>query len=100
MPILVLIMPSWSKNRWLAGLMGVLVLIGFAAARANIVSPALAIPELEGLRTAFSGPHLNFDYFPALMEWSVSAGVVGLATLAFLPGIDRLPFFKPASSVA
>jgi len=70
--------------------MGVLVLVGFAAARANIVFPALTVPELEALITAFSGPHLTFDYFPTLMEWAVTSGSVGLAVLAFLIGADRL----------
>lgn len=97
-PIVVLIMPNWSQNRLVSGLMGVLVLFGFAAARANIVFPALSIPELAGLAEAFTGPHLNFDYFPSLMEWSLTIGVVGLSTLAYLIGIDRLPFLKASSS--
>lgn len=99
-PIIVLVVPSLARNRLLVGLIGILVLVGFAAARANIVFPALSVPELEGLATAFSGPHLNFDYFPSLMEWSVTIGVVGLATLAYLLGIDRLPFFKDTTEVA
>lgn len=99
-PIIVLVVPSLARNRLLVGLIGILVLVGFAAARANIVFPALSVPELEGLATAFSGPHLNFDYFPSLMEWSVTIGVVGLATLAFLLGIDRLPFLKDTTEVA
>jgi molybdopterin-containing oxidoreductase family membrane subunit len=97
-PIVVLIMPNWSRNRLASGLMGVLVLIGFAAARANIVFPALSIPELAGLAEAYTGPHLNFDYFPSLMEWSLTIGVVGLSTLAYLIGLDRLPFLKASSS--
>ncbi len=98
LPIIVLLMPNWSKNRWLVGGIGVLVLVGFAAARANIVFPALSIPELAGLAEAYSGPHLNFNYFPSLMEWSVTIGVVGISTLAYLIGIDRLPFLKSSSS--
>lgn len=98
LPIIVLLMPNWSKNRWLMGVIGVLVLVGFAAARANIVFPALSIPELAGLAEAYSGPHLNFNYFPSLMEWSVTIGVVGISTLAYLIGIDRLPFLKSSSS--
>src|SRR5688572_5575389 len=71
-PVIVLMMPNWSRNRILVGWMGVLILIGFAAARANIVFPALTIPELKGLAEAFTGPHLNFDYFPSLVEWSLT----------------------------
>lgn len=93
LPALALLQPRLAQNGLWAGLMGVAVLVGFGVARANIIFPALAIPELQGLLTAFTGPHLNFDYVPSLVEWSVTAGVVGLATLAFLLGTDRLPFF-------
>lgn len=98
-PIIVLVVPRWSQSRYLAGLMGIVILIGFASARANIVFPALTVPELGGLAEAFTGPHLGFEYFPSLTEWSVTIGVVGLATLAFLIGIDYLPFFKESSEV-
>ncbi|GAB4444883.1 MAG: polysulfide reductase NrfD [Anaerolineae bacterium] len=99
-PVIVLAVPRLSQDGAWAGWMGVLTLVGFAAARAVIIFPALTVPELEGLTTAFTGPHLSFDYFPSLMEWSVTAGVVGLATLAFLLGIDRLPMFAKKTEVA
>lgn len=92
-PTIVLVQPRLAKHNGWAGWMGVLVLIGFAVARANIVFPALTVPELEALRTAFTGPHLSFEYFPSLMEWAVTLGVVGLATIAFLLGTDLLPLF-------
>ncbi|MBI3243482.1 MAG: polysulfide reductase NrfD [Chloroflexi bacterium] len=98
-PILVLVQPRLAKNGLWAGLMGVLILVGFAVARANIVFPALTVPELEGLITAFHGPHLNIDYFPSLLEWSVTLGVVGLATLAYILGLDRLPFLSVKTEV-
>ncbi|MBI5349398.1 MAG: hypothetical protein HZB77_08815 [Chloroflexi bacterium] len=93
-PVIVLVQPKLAKSDSVAGWMGLLVLIGVAAARANIVFPALSVPELQGLATAFTGPHLNFDYFPSLLEWSVVSGVVGIATLAYLIGTDRLSIFK------
>jgi molybdopterin-containing oxidoreductase family membrane subunit len=96
-PVIVLLTPGWTKNNFLVGLMGVLVLVGMAVARANIVFPALSIPELEGLATAFTGPHLTYDYFPSLMEWSVTLGVLGATTLVFLLGADRLPLFRHAA---
>lgn len=89
-PIVVLAQSQWARDGSWAAAMGLLVLVGFAAARANIVFPALTVPELEALITAFSGPHLTFDYFPTLMEWAVTSGSVGLAVLAFLIGADRL----------
>lgn len=79
-----------TQGLW-AGAMGVCVLIGFAVARANIVFPALTVPEIEALTHAFTGPRLQFAYFPSMMEWAVTTGIVGLVALAFLIGTDRLP---------
>lgn len=92
-PLVALMMPRVRRNGVLTGVLGVLILLGLAVARTSIVFPALAIPELDGLREAFSGPHLNYDYFPSALEWSVTLGVVGLATLAFVIGTDILPLF-------
>lgn len=93
-PMLALVQPNLMRHPGIAGLMGVLVLVGFAVARANIVFPALTIPELKGMIEAFTGPHLNIDYYPSLLEWSVTVGVVGLSTLGYLFGLDRLPMLK------
>ena len=93
-PIIVLTQKKFATHNGWAGWMGVLVLIGFAIARANIVFPALTVPELDALTTAFGGPHLSFDYFPSLMEWAVTIGISGLAVLAFLIGTDRLKLFR------
>ncbi len=87
-PIIVLLQPRLVRQKQVAGWIGVLVLIGFVAARANIVFPALTVPELEALIGAFSGPHLTFDYFPSLMEWAVTAGISAGAVLAFLGGTE------------
>jgi Ni/Fe-hydrogenase subunit HybB-like protein len=77
-----------------------LVLLGLAVGRTAIIFPAFAIPELDGLAEAFTGPHLDYDYVPSLMEWSVTVGVVGLSTLAFLVGTDRLSFLKSSREVS
>jgi molybdopterin-containing oxidoreductase family membrane subunit len=92
-PLAVLSWPRLARNGLVAGGIGVLVLVGMAVARANIIFPALSIPELQGLSTAFSGPHLGYDYYPSLMEWAVTLGIVGGSTLAFLIGADVLPLF-------
>lgn len=93
-PAVVLLLPSTARRPLLAGTMGVLVLLGLAVGRTAIIFPAMAVPELDGLAEAFAGPHLGYDYAPSLMEWSVAIGVVGLATLAYLIGTDRLPLFR------
>jgi protein NrfD len=93
-PIVVLAVPRFATHGLIAGSMGLLVLLGLAVGRTAIIFPAFSIPELEGLGEAFSGPHLGYDYVPSLMEWSVTIGVVGLSTLAFLIGTDRIPYLK------
>lgn len=78
-----------TKGLW-GGVAGLLLLIGYAVARGLILFPALTVPELDLLVTAFTGPHLTFDYFPSPMEWAVTIGVIGLATIGFLIGLDIL----------
>jgi protein NrfD len=99
-PAVVLLLPGTARRPIVAGMMGVLVLIGLAVGRTAIIFPAMAIPELDGLAEAFTGPHLGYDYVPSLMEWSVAAGVVGLSTLAYLVGTDRLPLFRSTPETA
>ncbi len=89
-PVAVLAMPRAASGKT-AGWMGVLVLLGLAVARVNFVLPALAVPELAALTRAFSGPRLQFTYFPSLLEWGVTLGITGFVMLAFLIGKDRLP---------
>lgn len=97
-PIVVLIQPKLAKRNHIAGWMGLLILAGFAVARANIVFPALAVPEIDALTTAYFDDHLTFDYFPSLMEWAVTIGTVGLVTLGYLIGHDFLfPAFRESA---
>jgi molybdopterin-containing oxidoreductase family membrane subunit len=100
-PIIVMTQPKLASNGAWAGWMGLFVLIGFAIARTNIVFPALTIPELEGLATAFAGPHLSFNYSPSLLELSVVSGVVGGTIVALLLGLDfkRLGIFTSDKEV-
>lgn len=83
-PIIVLSQSRWARQPLVAGWMGVAILLGFAIARANIVFPALIVPELSALVSAFSDPRLEYRYFPSLMEWAVTIGICGAATLFFL----------------
>ncbi len=93
-PIIVLVQPKLAKNDFAAGLMGLLLLIGYAVARILIVVPGQIVPMLPGLGEAFDGPKLSFAYTPSLMEWSVTSAVVGAAILALLFGLDRLVHFR------
>lgn len=89
-PIIVLVQPKLAKNDFVAGLMGLFLLIGYAAARLLIVVPGQVAPMLPGLAEAFHGPKLTFDYSPSLMEWSVTSAVIGFAILGILIGMDYL----------
>ena len=99
-PLVVLSQKRLVENKMLAGWMGVFLLIGYAVARGLIVFPALAVPELENLANAFSGPGLTFAYFPSLMEWAVTVGTVGLATMGVLLGGDFLPLYHTPTKKA
>ncbi len=92
-PIIVLTQPKLAKHNGWAGWMGLCLLIGYAVARGLIIFPALTVPEFKELTTAFHDVHLSFDYFPSLMEWAVTADIIGLSTVAFLVGLDRLALF-------
>jgi len=79
------------------GLAGFLIALTFISVRLNIVIPGLAVEELEGLRHAFTGPGLTFDYFPSLSEWLLFFWSIGLAGLIFLLGKAYLPVYEPAT---
>lgn len=94
LPVVILLMPRLARQPIWAGSAGAMALFGFAVARANIVFPALTIPEIDALVYAFSDARLQFAYFPSLMEWAVTAGIIGLTTAAFFIAYDHLPFLK------
>lgn len=83
-----------SKDPKKIAIAGLLIAVTFITVRLNIVIPGLAIPELEGLRTAFTGPGLTFDYVPSLMEWSVFIFTIASAGLVFLVGRTFLPVIE------
>ncbi len=99
-PLIFLSQPKYAQHNGWAGWMGLLVLIGYAFARGLIIFPALTIPELTALTTAFSGPHLSFNYFPSMMEWGVTSGTIGIAVLGFLIGSDVLKLFHQPTKEA
>ena len=97
-PWILFIWPGTAQRPVLAGVAGVLVLIGLAVGRTAIIFPQLSVPDLEGLAEAFSHARLSFDYAPSLVEWSLLIGVLGISTLVYLLGVDRLPLFKSSRS--
>jgi protein NrfD len=89
-PVIVLAQPKLAKNGFVAGLMGLFLMIGYAAARILIVVPGQVAEMMPGQVEAFHGPKLTLDYTPSLMEWSVTSAVMGFAILGILIGMDYL----------
>jgi molybdopterin-containing oxidoreductase family membrane subunit len=83
-PLLLLLFAP--QNRIALAVSGALAAFMALATKLNLVIPALVVPELEGLRTAYVGPGLSLDYFPTLSEWLIALWTVSLAGLVFLAG--------------
>jgi Ni/Fe-hydrogenase subunit HybB-like protein len=86
--------PTW------VGIAGLLIAATFIAVRLNIVIPGLAVPELQNLQAAFSGPGLTFNYYPTLTEWLLEIWIVSTGLLAFLVGYHLLPIVTRETSGA
>jgi molybdopterin-containing oxidoreductase family membrane subunit len=69
--------------------------------RLNIVIPGMAVEEVEGMGRAFASSRMTVLYVPSLMEWLVTAGVVGAGLVLFGLGEKFLPKDKetPAQEV-
>ncbi|OGX23621.1 MAG: hypothetical protein A3J51_06800 [Omnitrophica WOR_2 bacterium RIFCSPHIGHO2_02_FULL_45_21] len=82
--------PNLTKLSFASGL----IALTFMSVRLNIVIPALAIPELKGLESAFIEKRLMFSYVPSFHEWQVSLFILSLAVGLFYLGIKFLPVLK------
>ena len=87
-------------NVLLTGIAGALIAAMGLATKLNLVLPALAQEELEGLAHAFTGPGLTFSYFPSTMEWLVWLGTLGLGGLIVLVGYRLFSLATPTRSSA
>ncbi len=74
-----------SKVAWV-GIAGALIAMMGIASKLNLVLPALAQEEIEGLEDAFHGSGLTTSYTPSAMEWLVWFGTLGLVGLIVLIG--------------
>lgn len=93
LPVTLLATPAGGRPG-VAGAAGLLIAIGYAASKQNLVLPALAIPEFRALPEAFVHPRLSVAYFPSATEWLVAVGVVAAAALLFVVAIEMLPFLR------
>ena len=71
-----------------------LIVATFMSVRLNIVIPALAIPELKGLESAFIEKRLAFSYIPSLHEWQVSVFIACLTAGLFYLGMRFFRFLE------
>lgn len=85
-----LLVPGWGMKPFNFGLGGLLIAIGYAATKQNVVLPGLAIPDFRALPEAFVHPRLSVVYFPSLTEWLLAIGVIAAAALVFLIAIEML----------
>lgn len=92
-PLVLLLSPIVRRPAAL-GLAGLLVAVGYAASKQNLVLPGLAIPEFRTLPEAFVHPRLAVTYFPAATEWYIAIGIIGAAALAFVLAVELLPFLR------
>lgn len=86
-----LLLPQAKDNPGLAAWACLLILIGFAGARWAFVVPAQSVAMLPGLEKAWQHPRLMLTYLPSLAEWSLAAGVSGLALFGFVMGPKVFP---------
>jgi protein NrfD len=92
-PVILLAAPSGARPGT-TGVAGLLIAVGYAASKQNLVLPGLAIPEFRTLPEAFVHPRLSAQYFPSATEWLVAMCIVAGAALAFVVAIEALPFLR------
>ncbi len=91
-----LILSTQANRPALVGFASLLAVVTFVAVTLNIVIPALATPELEGLVLAYVDPKMSFDYVPNLTEWMLISFIFGLGGVVYGLGLRWLPV-KPAA---
>ena len=89
-----LLIPRWGFRPINFGLAGLLIAIGYAGTKQNIVIPGLAVPEFRALPEAFVHDRLAIVYFPSSVEWAMAIGAIGAASLLFVLAIEYLPFLR------
>jgi molybdopterin-containing oxidoreductase family membrane subunit len=86
----ILLVPRWGLRPFNLGLAGLLIAVGYAGTKQNIVLPGLAVPDFRALPEAFVHGRLSVVYFPSVTEWLLAIGVMAGAALVFLLAIETL----------
>jgi Ni/Fe-hydrogenase subunit HybB-like protein len=74
---------SWRRTPWAMLLAAISVVVGIVGVRFNIVVPPLIVPVMEGLPAG--------EYFPTLVEWTTSLGIVAVGLTLYTIGVELLP---------
>lgn len=89
-----IVLVAWRKTReqsfWL-GLAGLSAIIGIVAVRLNLVIPAYIVPVLKGLDRAYADARWGYSYFPSVLEWATTVGLIALLALGFSIALQVLP---------
>jgi molybdopterin-containing oxidoreductase family membrane subunit len=83
LPLLLVSRRTWRRTPWLMVIAGVSVVVGIIGVRFNIVVPPLIVPVMHQL------PH--GEYFPTLVEWGTSFGMIAVGLLLYTIGAELLP---------
>ncbi len=90
-PIILLAFDRTRRSSFWVGVAGFAIVLAFVGVRLNIVIPALSVPELRGLIEAVPSARMTAQYFPSMMEWFLSIGIMGLGLALFALGYTLLP---------
>ncbi|MFH0824788.1 MAG: NrfD/PsrC family molybdoenzyme membrane anchor subunit [Pseudomonadota bacterium] len=74
-----------SKGAWAAA--SVLLLVGFAAARMNVLIPGQIAGQIAGLQQAFQDVRLMYSYHPTTMEYLVGCSMPAVGMAVFYIGM-------------
>ncbi|HWP60229.1 MAG TPA: NrfD/PsrC family molybdoenzyme membrane anchor subunit [Candidatus Acidoferrales bacterium] len=94
----VALLTLWPSSTSAVGTAAALIAATFMSVRLNIVIPALAVPEFEGLISAYTDARLQFYYFPTLHEWLLMMFVVTVGIALFNIGFRTLPLVQTKES--
>ncbi len=73
---------------------GALIIVtSFISTRLNILIPGQSIPELKGLKEAFTHSRLNFNYSPTMVEYLITMFVVAFGLALFHFSREFLKFY-------
>lgn len=82
-PLFIFFHPRLKESVNAIALAAILVVIGILGVRFNIVVPALIVPVLPGLPWGY--------YYPTLVEWLSSLGIVAFGLFLYTVAIKALP---------